>query len=115
MGNLKFHHSGNTISITKSSIAIYNTSSIVGFNLWISSINNTSPFSKELRTLTNSLGLERAYQVITFNWVPNCLEIIHAIVVFQNPLGHENKICHNAHCLFCALSMAVAKTAFIGS
>ena len=115
MGSLRFHPSGITISITKSSIAIYKTSSIAGLNLWISSIKRISQLSKLFKTLTNSLGLEIAYHVIIFILVPSWLATIHAIVVFQNPLGQENNRCHNRLSLFFALSIAVARTDFIGS
>jgi hypothetical protein len=93
IGILTFHHSGITISITKSSIAIYNTSSIFGLSLCISSINKISPSSKLLRMLTISAGFVMAYHVTALILTHDCFEIICAIVVFQNPLGPENNIC----------------------
>lgn len=115
IGSLILHPSGITISIRKSSIAIYNTSSIVGFKRWISSIKRISPASRLLSTLTSSLGLLNAYQVTTFKEVPICLERMPARVVFPNPLDPENKICPSSPALSFALSMAVFKTALIGS
>ena len=115
IGSLILHHSGITISIKKSSIAIYNTSSIVGLRRWISSIKRISPVSRLLSTLTSSLGLLNAYQVTTFKEVPICLERMPARVVFPNPLDHEKRICPSSPALSFALSMAVLSTALIGS
>ena len=53
--------------------------------------------------------------MIPFILVPSWWARMPAIVVFPNPLGPEKRICQSWPCLFCALSMAVAKTDFIGS
>ena len=57
--------------------------------------------------LTISLGLVIAYAVIILLFTHNSWEIIWAIVVFQNQLGHENNICHSGQFLFLALVIAV--------
>jgi hypothetical protein len=92
IGILTFHHSGITISITKSSIAIYKTSSIFGLSLWISSINKMSPFSKVLSIEIISEGLVMAYPVTALMVVVACLEMMFASVVLPNQLGPEKRI-----------------------
>jgi hypothetical protein len=94
IGILTLHHSGMTISITKSSMAIYNTSSIFGLSLCISSINKISHCSRLFKMLTISEGFDIAYQVTAFIQIFHCLDIIYAIVVLPNQLGQENNICH---------------------
>jgi len=78
--------------MTKSSIAIYNTSSMFGFSLWISSMNKISQFSSVFNMLIISDGLVIAYPVTAFIFTCHCLDIICAMVVFPNPLGPENNI-----------------------
>jgi len=115
IGILIFQPSGITISITKSSIAIYKTSSIFGLSLWISSINKTSPSSKLLSIEIISAGLLIAYQVIALIFLSICFAIILAIVVFPKPLGPENKVCQILLSLFCALSIVVWTTSLMCS
>ena len=107
IGILTLPHSGMTISMTKSSIAIYNTSSIFGFSLWISSMNRISQVSSVFNILIISDGLVIAYQVTALIFTCPCLEIICAMVVFPNPLGPENKIWPICHFLIFPLSIAV--------
>lgn len=45
--------------------------------------------------------------MITLLFTHNSWEIMWAIVVFQNQLGHEKRICHNGQFLFLALMIAV--------
>ena len=45
--------------------------------------------------------------MITLLFTHNSWEIMWAIVVFQNPLGHEKRICHRGQFLFWALVIAV--------
>lgn len=78
--------------MTKSSIAIYNTSSMFGFNLWISSMNKISQVSRVLRMLMISDGFVMAYPVTALMFTCPCLEMMCAIVVLPNPLGPENRI-----------------------
>ena len=92
IGILTFPHSGITISMTKSSIAIYNTSSMFGFNLWISSMKKISQVSSVFKILMISDGFVIAYQVTALIFTCPCLEMMCAIVVFPKPLGPENKI-----------------------
>lgn len=94
IGILTFHHSGITISITKSSIAMYKTSSMFGLSLWISSIKSISPDSKEFKMLIISAGLVIAYHVTALIHTLDCLAMIFAIVVLPNQLGPEKSMCH---------------------
>lgn len=115
IGILTFPHSGITISITKSSIAIYNTSSIFGFNLWISSMKRISQVSSVFKMLIISDGLVIAYPVTALIFTCPCLEMICAMVVFPNPLGPEKRMCPICHFLFFPLSIAVFTTSLICS
>jgi hypothetical protein len=95
IGKRILHHSGITKSITRSSIAIYNTSSIVGFRRCISSINKISHSCKLLRIEISSDGLEIAYHVTALIFTHISLAMMWASVVFPYPLFPEKSICPN--------------------
>ena len=94
-------------------MAVYNTSSIGAFNLWISSINSTSHGSTKFKIETSSDGFERAYPVKVLILVPNFVEHIVAKVVLPNQLFPEKRICQRGFPLVLALIKAVSKTALI--
>ena len=79
-----------TISITKSSIAGYNTSSTWRFNRWISSTNSTSPSCRLLRIAAISPGFSMAGPAVIFRFVPISFATIPASVVLPSPGGPYN-------------------------
>ena len=74
-----------TRSREKSSIAGYNTSSILRLRRCISSINSTSPFSRLVSKDARSAAFSIAGPLVTLICAPNSLAITCASVVFPSP------------------------------
>ena len=98
-----------TRSSSKSSNAGYNISSTTGFNLCISSINNTSFFSRLVKIAARSPALAKTGPEVNLKFTPSSRAIICASVVFPNPGGPWNSVWSIATFLFIALSINTLK------
>src|SRR5690606_13349760 len=82
----------STMSMTKSSIAEYRTSSTTRDSRWISSMKNTSPGSRLERMAARSPGRSRAGPEVICRVVPISAATIPASVVFPRPGGPERRM-----------------------